>query len=268
MRDELASFPDAGGYLPAGGVTTGPCIGQNGQYRAPQGVGDEDMTSGGGGGGGSTAGGSGGTIFNGLLFGAGGAAYPNEDLVPLRGGCAGGGLLGYPTVSNGGSAVQLVSRTQIILSAAAAIDMRAWIADQGGADPACFGGGSGGNVLLEAPVVVVGQGAKVLTNGAPGLLRGGGVRTSDDGTPTPGTPCPNPQPAGTRCGPGGQGAAALGGPTDGGSTQYTSGLTLLMTGGGGGALGYLRINTADGTYTKASDVLESASTSAGTLQTR
>ena len=42
----------------------------------------------------------------------------------------------------------------------------------------------------------------------------------------------------------------------------------LQTGAGGGSVGYIRINTRDGIYTKANDVFESPTPSTGTINTR
>jgi hypothetical protein len=239
-----------------GSIASGSCVG---------GDGDADQNgmhvAGSGGGGYATKGADGAGIVV-VGGGLGGSSFSNPLLVPLRGGCSGGGgMFGGPG-NYGGGAVQLVSRERIELLAHAAINA----GGQGGnSTQEAGGGGSGGGILLEAPVVVIDSGAGIAANG------GGGASTSDGSAgavstePASGSVCASG--TSTTCGNGGRGGAASGGPTAGTAPTYSN--TLVQTaGGGGGAVGFIRINTGDGTYTKASDAIESPTPGAGKLKTR
>ncbi len=122
----------------AGAFTTGGCVGREGIVGPQEGF--SAPVGGAGGGGFATSGGSGGTAsvdVREAAGSAGGTAIGTESLVPLRGGCAGGGTddqkgLGGP----GGGAIQLVSRTLIAVKDSSA---QAYI-DAGGV------GGSGGTI--------------------------------------------------------------------------------------------------------------------------
>jgi hypothetical protein len=60
--------------------------------------------------------------------------------------------------------------------------------------------------------------------------------------------------------------------TSGGDILYTGntggGLHFYQSGSGGGGLGFIRINTATGTYTKANTTIESGVLTTGTIGTR
>jgi len=94
------------------------CKGETGVAEATTGQ------PGSGGGGFATAGGKGGDVIN-KSGAAGGGVSGTETLIPLRGGCRGGGA-GNQTEGGAGGALQLVSRTSIL------IETDAWI-DAGGA---------------------------------------------------------------------------------------------------------------------------------------
>jgi hypothetical protein len=180
----------------------------------------------------------------------------------LVGGCTAGD-------SSGGAGIQIVSRTRIVIEATAALNANGMggIAEQGGIG----GGGSGGSVLLEAPLVELGQGAAIVANGGAGAT---GAATGSAGVQTVLTTAPATAPGcgakpATLCGIGGNGGARDVAPTVGGALVYvTTAGVEQWTGGGGGAAGRIRINTADGTYTRSSDAIESPAPSVSTVRTR
>lgn len=182
--------------------------------------------AGGGGGGFGSPGAAGGDAeaFDGstLEGGEGGDTSGNPALVPLRGGCAGDGSA-IPR-AEGGGAVQLVSRTKIVVDAVLAAP------GEGGGRR---GGGSGGGILLEAPEVVVS--GNVTANGG-----GGGCFGDDEGDdgrtddrPASGGECDE-----NNTGDGGDGAAANTGATEGSDASSHAG-------SGGGGVGRIRVNTVD-----------------------
>ena len=199
-----------------------------------------------GGGGHVSAGGAGGRHQT-EAAAAGAAAY-NPDLVPLIGGCFGGartqsgswGVRG----GAGGGAVQLVSRTSITVvnnsHGRGRIDVGG-----GGGTGLGMGGGAGGSVLLEAPTVVItGNGAGIGANGGAGAGGCAGGRGEDGRFASQAA-------AGGTCTanawPGGDGGVGNTMPEPGTSTVGAS--AQFAAGGGGGARGQLRINTATGEYT-------------------
>jgi hypothetical protein len=127
------------------------------------------------------------------------------------------------------------------------------------------GGGSGGGILLEAPSVRIERGAMLVANGGAGAS-GDGTAGMEPGGPVPsyGGTCTAPP---TYCTDGGDGGSKLG-PGRTAASILTAGLAEVYTGAGGGAEGHIRINTSNGVYTKASDVLESPSPSTGAIATR
>ena len=183
---------------------------------------------GGGGGGNATAGSAGSPTFSiPPLPGAGGGAAQADHFEPLIGGCPGGddgmnGNLG----GRGGAGIQLVSGTAINLPSTGIIN----VGGQGGGKNA--GGGSGGTLVLQAPnISIVGL---VAANGGSGGA------------------CSNYGNAGTL---GVTPAASVGG--CGSSHSGTGGTATLAPtpasgaaegAGGGGAVGRVLIETADGTY--------------------
>jgi hypothetical protein len=105
------------------------------------------------------------------------------------------------------------------------------------------GGGGGGSILLEAPQVVLGATAKLLTAGGNGY-----------------TACPSPN-----CGAAGLGGTATAPATKGTDVPFAVGASA---GGGGGGLGRVRINTKTGSYTKTNTTVEDAVLTTGILSTR
>ena len=67
---------------------------------------------------------------------------------------------------------------------------------------------------------------------------------------------------------GGNAAAIGASATSGMSVSATNTELTVTSGGGGGGLGRIRINTADGTYSKGTNVIEAGVLTTGTIQTR
>jgi hypothetical protein len=254
-------------------------------------------SEGAGGGGGVTAGGSGGTdtyISTGTA--APGSGYGGSMLAsqfsPLMGGCGGGS--GSDTITNntgstvlafvsersgaGGGAIQLVAGASIELvgivnvgggggfgsgSAIGSDGVTVYYDHQG------TGGGAGGTLVIETPVLTVGPGGGFAANGGGG---GGCGVAGSDGAPS---------------------ATAAAGGTSGSAACQTSGLVLIggtggtattppalldydtrsatpiaqdsdFFGGGGGSVGSVRISTRDGSFTGSASI-ESAKVTAETL---
>jgi hypothetical protein len=247
------------GRTPPGSFTSASgnaCLGVPGQIGS--GPNGQMYVGGSGGGGNATAGARGGDITGEASGGGGGLPNPNPDLSPLRGGCASGDAYG-------GGAVQLVSRHSITLDPVASIDAPG---HGGGADQdVVYGGGSGGGILLEAPIVALGSLSSLTCNGGGGGSGiGGSVGTNGQPstTPAPGGAC-----AGSLCSDGGNGGAGSSLPDDGENvTPVTTPDVYQFAGGGGGSIGVIRINTADGTYEKAGDSIESPAPSTAAVATR
>ena len=248
-------FPGPGA-ISAGGAA---CLGKEGDTAE---VGGTRQYAGNGGGGHRTDGAPGGSIDGVATGGAGGARFYNPELVPLRGGCGGYGANG----TNGGGAVQISSRHSISLPTGSIVNANGGGgAERGGQtgflDPA-GGGGAGGGILLEAPLVTV-EGGLFANGGA------GGGFCSD--APQPGQealePATGSQCAGNAAGDGGRGGSALDGPTEGESIPSSS-TVEVVAGSGGGAAGYIRINTRSGTFVPAPTALMSPSVDVGTTATR
>jgi hypothetical protein len=235
----------------AGGISSVGCDGRPGTADEPVVTGGvvQEIAAGGGGGANATDGGNGGDVVNSVAGGMKGTAAGTQNLVPLRGGCPGGGLdfvLGGP----GGGAVQLSSRTKIVVGGN--LDVRG--ADGGYSMVgqrgfAALGAGAGGGLLLEAPRVTLNATAQLLATGG----NGNGCT-----------------PATTYCGQGGVGASPGISAGRGGDVNYTNSPSVMeiSAGSGGGGLGRIRINTVDGTYTKANTAVEAGALSTGTLATR
>jgi hypothetical protein len=227
------------------------CSGADGNYGQPCG----DATAAGGGGANATNGAAGGAIPSFFLPAMGGVAAGTSALIPLVGGCYGGGVVGPQGAENaagrGGGALQFSSRTSILVDGV--LDARG---ETGGTDLfsqslglIVTGGGAGGGILLEAPEVELGANARVLAAGADG---GAGCSTATQ-----------------QCGLGGRGAHAGIAATAGDDASCLGSTSIRKTtGGGGGGLGRVRINTKDGTYVKSSSVVEDAALTTGTISTR
>jgi hypothetical protein len=208
--------------------------------------------SGGGGGGFGTAGGSGGSVTTIALGGSGGSASGNETLIPLRGGCPGGvtSLFG-----KGGGAIQLSSATSIAVNGPITADALAAGAFFG------EGGGAGGAILLEAPIVDVSATGRLFVRGAGGKAANSATGTTQaDALFQPGGTC------GSACGGDGGNGASLSTPAQPGQDYHgTFGEKDDGAGGGGGGLGRIRINTADGTFNPAVGALISGVLTSGPL---
>ena len=272
-----------GGMIDASADTTAPGPGGNatctagvgggqtgGHWARPRagdvGAGEYYWNSAAGAGGGfGTAGGAGGTWMSTTLTydgPAGGAAEGNAELVPLRGGCQGGGNYNSGTPAGvgggGGGAVQVVSASQIIVNGNVT-PAGVHVGGGGGSTstsgtalggtteyPAC-GGGSGGGVLLEAPVVTFqGLYAFLLAAGGGGGSSNGcgatgfGADATLTGAVATGGQCP---------------AESWGTPAHGGDGAGTADAAAGQLsdyqcgGGGGGGSGRIRVNTASADYT-------------------
>lgn len=242
----LAAHPSAG----SGAVSPG-CIGGRGVIRSNCNY----SSSGGGGGGFATDGAKGGDVPNNSEpGGAGNMASGNETLVPLRGGCAGGGAadgtaaLDYD--GGGGGAIQLVSKTRIVVDGTIDVSGGGGGGDRYGQTNGFIlnGGGAGGGILLEAPQIELGANAQLLANGGDGS-----------------SACTV---SGITCSAAGKGAKAGVPPTAGIDIDCNAATGTTASGAGGGGLGRVRINTQSGTYTKALGAVESAVVTKGTVGTR
>jgi len=233
------------------------CRGQRGTIGEANG---RFHAGGNGGGGYRTKGAPGGTVEDEVAQnGAGGSPFFNSLLVPLRGGCPGGGS------TNGGGAVQIVSRTRIDIAQDALINANGG----GGVEPTPGpqfpdpggGGGAGGAILLEAPEVTVAGG--LFSNGGGGSAAcGTGENGRESLDPALGKQCP-----GSDSGDGGSGGSALDGPTDGEPIAATSSFDNAG-GSGGGAAGFIRINSRTGTFVPSPTALISPEPDVGTAATR
>jgi hypothetical protein len=192
--------------------------------------------AGSGGGGFGSSGGSGGSATNErgtAAGGAGGSPTGNPLLIPLRGGCDAGPWSGGSSfLGTGGGAIQFVSRTGIFVTGV--------VAANGSSQT---GGGSGGGILLEAPVVQVA--GKVVANGGAGAdVCLGRLVTGEDGrldaTPAIGAAACDPD-VGSQGGNGAAGSTAAGA-----GISHTVASAITFPGGGGGGVGRIRVNTASG----------------------
>jgi len=224
---------------------------------------NKTIGAGGGGGGGAFGGGSGGnyvtasgsTVQIVVSGGEGGAAITNiKDR--LIGGSSGGDvtysstLLGIGGV--GGGAIQLVSQSRVVISATGRIDLNGAAglgADLGTiqnpvVDLPAGGGGSGGTLVIEAPVVNLSAGAIIAANGGGGA---GGCYTCNpffcahvngeagqlSATRAKGGDCPNSYP-----GDGGYAVNGVLSPSMHGDNTDVGG-TQVSGGGGGGSDGFV-----------------------------
>ena len=131
-----------------------------------------------------------------------------------------------------------------------------------------FGGGAGGGILLEGPRVTLGNGTELLVNGGPAAAAGDfSPPTSETTAASIGGRCVSN--GMYRCGNGGNGAGADAPASSGEDVAFFNTANYeFRSAGGGGGLGFIRINTPTGSYTKASDTIESGVVTAGTLKTR
>ena len=203
-------------------------------------------TKGGGGGGFGSIAGEGGN--NG---GAAGIVNGDPRLVPLRGGCPGGGG------TAGGGALQLSAAGNLTITGTIAAAGRG-----GQGSPINIGGegaGSGGGLLLEGLFVVVGgSGTAITANGGAGGEGGGVFVPGQDGA-NGSTRTADVAMGGDSVssgGRGGNGAAGTAAATSGANSTFGAG-----TGGGGAGLGRLRINSANGCSVGGASVLSPRPTS-------
>ena len=166
-------------------------------------------------------------------------------LTPLAGGCD-GGTGGLVIGGRGGGAAQLVSRTRILLAGTSLVN-----ASGGGGYTGCqtvgctsyraTGGGAGGAISIEAPVVTIQAGAVVAGRGGNGAASNSGVigvhgtpGTTAGSTNGPGVSC-------SGCGTGGVGGTEA-------TISGTNGTgTLPAIGGGGGGVGRCVVRNRTGT---------------------
>jgi hypothetical protein len=235
------------------------CIGEDPTSGSDHGFTD---TIGGGGGGFGTIGGDGGAIGGGH-GGTGGAISGNETLIPLRGGCDGGNIAQRGTRhSFGGGALQLTSLTSIEVRGIVNADASLPAAGVGA------GGGTGGAILLEGPSVILDANASLLARGAGGTAGDGtdGV-PQQDALSVPGGICKTDTDQVT-CSAGGAGASPTVAAPNAAEFDGVTGIANVSTGGGGGGLGRIRINTADGTFTPGSGALVAGALTVGTVATQ
>ena len=237
------------------------CTAGSGRYLdEPNGL--ASAIAGGGGGAFATAGGKGGDVTGKVVGGLGGSVSGTPNLVPLRGGCWGAGQklrgaggLDFTPVTPGGGAIQLVSKTRINILGVIDADGQTGEFDQLTNDGAGFyGGGAGGGILLEAPIVSLGDQAALLARGGGGGA-GPSIEDVDSMLPLPGL------------GGGGDGAAPGFDAEAGGDVAYNTNVAV-SGGGGGGGMGRIRVNTMDGTFEQAPSTIVAGSLTTGTVQTR
>lgn len=197
-------------------------------------------------------GGRGGTASNtdGISAGgAGGSATGNDTLVPLRGGCD-SGIIGN-LFGSGGGAIQLSSRTKIVINGVITAN-----------GTGMLGGGSGGGILIEAPIVELS--GSIVANGGAGaggcVIPQAGETGRFDATPAhAGVACCE------RCSNGGDGAAGSIGARNGIDMALNE-ARFVFAGSGGGGVGRIRVNTAPGEFHRAG--LISPNPSTGTIAVR
>jgi hypothetical protein len=214
----------------AGSFTDGLCKGGEGVLML-----DRGLAGGSGGGGFGRTGGFGGNAVASPFTANGGAAgitTGDPTLVPLRGGCDGGGINANGTIikgGGGGGAIQLVSRTKITVSGTVAANGASFVT-----------GGSGGGILLEAPLVEV-RGSVVANGGSgAGVCRVFDLIPGEDGRldakpATGGATSACGTPTGADGGNGGAGSMDA----HGGASNVPGG----FGGHGGGGVGRIRVNT-------------------------
>ncbi|MFT3842660.1 MAG: putative metal-binding motif-containing protein [Myxococcaceae bacterium] len=185
---------------------------------------------------GAGGGGFGSAGKNGGNSGSAGGGALSTNLVPLRGGCPGGGQNGIGGL--GGGAVQLSAAQNV--NVVGVISAPGRKGSGGGANEGGRGGGSGGGVLLEGLTVLVGPAASILTNGGGSGQGGGNVFGGDDGHD--GRDDGSPATGGAALIVGGAGGDGAAGTTD--ATAGHDGSVGGAGGAGGGGLGHIQLNTA------------------------
>lgn len=218
-----------------GGFSGGSITGANGSAPVSTmggGEGASTSATGGGGGGYGGHGGSGDAAMGGSPFGDAQISV----LIGGAGGGAGSGGGNFGRGGGGGGALQIISNDRVVVVAAGGINAGGCggKAGTGNADSG-GGGGAGGTILVEAPIVTVG-GVLAVNGGGGGGGGGGNAKPGANGTLSR-TPAAGGDPDGNmeQGGPGAAGGAAAG-PGGNGTNP----------GGGGGAIGRIRINTRGG----------------------
>ncbi len=219
----------------------GPGIGGNGTSGMPG-------AGGGAGGGFGTSGGNGGNTTSGRPGGSGGPAQVDNQLQPLRGGCAGGhggtddGSPGAGGASGGALQLTVAGTLRVsgIIAAAGGGGRQATDGGDGGG-----GGGSGGALLLEASRIEVTSSAWIAANGGGG---GAGIwavdgdpgdnGSHDSAVPANGGTHSELASGGLALGTGANGAA---GSAPAGSANPPAGTYASQSGGGGGGGGLGRV---------------------------
>ena len=227
-----------GNLFVTSGTTPGPTgvVNSAGLNGLGPGGGKAGMNSmyGGGSGAGSycSVGGRGGHSFQSQTGGAAGPTYGNAAIVPLQGGSSGGRSRLSGCSGEGGGAVQLV--------AGEAITVNGYISapGAGGCDGSDWGGsgaGSGGAILIEAPSVTL-SGTLAVNGGGGGGYSSPGKQGSNSASPAKGA---------FGCeGDGAAGAVPAKAGIDDGSG------TCNGPAGGGGGVGWIRVNTSSGSMTE------------------
>jgi hypothetical protein len=166
--------------------------------------------------------------------------YGNPELIPLRGGSAGGSGALINDIGAGGGAFEVVAGSSIHLAQGAFINVGGGGGGFGGLGmDGAGGGGSGGSLLLEAPEVAIA--------GAIGANGGGGGQGNGDQGES-GKPDSVAR-GGQKPAVGDTGANGSYGAAINGSNGPTSASGLASGGGGGGGAGRIRINTSNGIAT-------------------
>ncbi|MCP4679919.1 MAG: hypothetical protein GY854_31390 [Deltaproteobacteria bacterium] len=238
----------------AGGYSGNRVAGSDG--NGPGGGGGSYGNGGAGGGGYCGAGGAGGQESEGAQpHGESGAANGTVEIVPLKGGSA-GGTHAFGEGGAGGGAVQIVSGMSIAVHPLGIISMPG----NGGSANSGGGGGSGGTILLEAPKIEI-VGVLAANGGGGGAGCGSpsceGIHGQPDDSAAPGG-------ISTKSANGGNGSAgdSVNGAPGESHTQNDD-----DTGGGGGAAGRIRINTSDGTADITGTISPSISTGCASIGT-
>jgi len=249
-------------YATAGGIKNAMCAGGIGNYFETDSA-YRALASGGGAN--ATAGGKGGDI-SGLAGGAGGQEFGTDVLVPLKGGCPAGGVdingTVFPYSTPGGGAAQFSSEKKITILGIIDARGQTGTAEQAGnLGAAIYGGGAGGSILLEAATLTLGPAAILMAKGGGGGSYGPSTVSDDTASPDKGNVC-----AGT-CPDGGDGAAP-GVPAKPGESSPVNVGSALISGGGGGGIGRVRINTRDTMYQRPNTVVEAAMVTTGLIKTR
>lgn len=236
----IATWSDAdiAGLIDLTSRSRAPAAGANPDACGSSGNGADNTEGAGGGGGGgfATNGAPGGSGADGL--GAAGGAGAAAPAITLRGGCAGGvgGNALHGIAGDGGGAIEIAAREQIVLDGAITAGGAGGGAAQGGRGGG-GGGGSGGYVGLSAMTIILGPSAIIAANGGGG---GGG----SDGSPASGGQDGQPSTTAATGGPG-QGMGSGGGAGGARGSVPKPGIASHRGGGGGGgSVGVVKLDAS------------------------